>query len=111
VAALSGNWSLQIDTPFGQSIPATLTVSHGEGGFSGKVESEMGDGELVSATFDGESFAGAISFDVAGHKMEAQIAGEVANEQMEGSISLENAPELSFTGKKTERADAQQAPS
>lgn len=111
VAALAGNWSLQIDTPFGQNIPATLTVAHGEGGFSGKVESEMGDGELMSATFDGASFAGAISFDVAGHKMEAQIAGEVANEQMEGSISLENTPELSFTGKKAERADANQAPS
>jgi hypothetical protein len=32
--------------------------------------------------------------------MEAQIAGEVAKEQMEGTISLENAPELSFTGTK-----------
>jgi zinc protease len=104
-AALVGNWSLQIDTPFGQNIPATLTVSHGEGGFSGKVESEMGDGELVSATFDGESFGGTISFDVAGHKMEAQIAGEVANEEMEGTITLENTPELSFTGKKTEQSD------
>jgi zinc protease len=99
-AALVGDWSLQIDTPFGQNIPAKLTISHDESGFSGKVESEMGDGELVSATFDGESFVGAISFDVAGHKMEAQIAGEVAKEQMEGTLSLENAPELSFTGTK-----------
>lgn len=61
VAALTGHWALQIDTPFGQSIPATLTVSHDERGFSGKIESEMGDGELVSATLNGESFAGAIS--------------------------------------------------
>src|SRR6266550_2222164 len=110
VGALTGNWSLQIDTPFGQSIPATLAVSHDPGGFSGTVESEMGNGELSSLTFDGESFAGTISFDVAGHKMEAQIAGEVANEQMEGSISLENTPELSFTGSKTKRAEAHQAP-
>jgi zinc protease len=111
VAALTGHWALQIDTPFGQNIPATLTVSHDEGGFSGKIESEMGDGELVSATFNGESFAGAISFDVAGHKMEARIAGEVANAQIEGSISLENAPDLSFTGSKIKRAEAHQAPS
>jgi hypothetical protein len=110
VAALTGNWSLQIDTPFGQSIPATLTVSHDESGFSGKVESEMGDGELASVTFNGESFTGAVSFDVAGHKMEAQIAGEIANDEMEGSISLENTPELSFTGSKTKRAEAHQAP-
>jgi zinc protease len=109
VSALTGDWLLEIDTPFGQSIPATLRVTHSESGFSGKVESEMGDGELVSATFDGESFVGAISFDVAGHKMSAQIAGEISNEQIEGSISLENSPDLSFTGKKTSLADAQQA--
>ncbi len=70
----------------------------------------MGNGELSSLTFDGESFAGTISFDVAGHKMEAQIAGEVADEQIEGRISLENTPELSFTGSKTKRAEAHQAP-
>jgi len=70
----------------------------------------MGDGELASLTFNGESFAGAISFDVADHKMEAQIAGEVAKEQMEGRISLENTPELSFIGSKTKRAEAHQAP-
>ena len=110
VSLLTGNWSLQIDTPFGQNIPATLTVSHGESGFSGKVESEMGDGELVSATFDGETFAGAIAFDIAGHKMSAQIAGEVNNEQMEGNISLENAPDLSFTGQKTSQVDPDQLP-
>jgi hypothetical protein len=106
VAVLTGSWSLEIDTPFGQNIPATLTVSHGEGGFTGKVESEMGDGELVSATFDGESFAGAISFDVAGHKMSAQIAGEVNDEQIEGTITLENSPDLSFTGKKISPAES-----
>jgi len=111
VAVLTGSWSLEIDTPFGQNIPATLTVSHGEGGFTGKVESEMGDGELLSATFDGESFAGAFSLDVSGHKMSAQIAGEVNDEQIEGTISLENAPDLSFTGKKISPADSHQASS
>ena len=101
-AALAGNWSLLIETPLGQSIPATLILRNIEKGFSGKVTSEMGNGELLSATFDGESFAGTISFDIQGHTMEAQIEGEVANEQMEGSISLENAPALPFTGSKTE---------
>jgi len=101
-AALAGNWSLLIETPLGQSIPATLILRNIEKGFSGKVTSEMGNGELLSATFDGESFAGTISFDIAGHAMEAQIEGEVANEQMEGSISLQDAPALPFTGNKTE---------
>jgi zinc protease len=97
-AVLTGNWSLMIDTPLGQSIPATLILANIGKGFSGKITSEMGNGELLSATFDGESFAGTISFDIAGHAMEAQIAGEVANDQMEGSISLENTPALPFTG-------------
>jgi zinc protease len=104
-AALAGNWSLLIETPLGQSIPATLILRNIERGFSGKVTSEMGNGELLSATFDGESFAGTISFDIEGHTMEAQIEGEVANEQMEGSISLQNAPALPFTGSKTESSN------
>jgi zinc protease len=101
-AALAGNWSLIIETPLGQSIPATLILRNIEKGLSGKVTSEMGNGELLSATFDGELFAGTISFDIAGQTMEAQIEGEVADEQMEGSISLEDAPALPFTGNKTE---------
>jgi len=99
-AALAGNWSLKIDTPLGQAIPATLILANTAKGISGQVESEMGNGELLSLTFDGESFSGAISFDISGHAMEAQIEGEVANKEMEGSISLQNAPALPFTGRR-----------
>jgi zinc protease len=100
-AAFAGSWSLQIETPLGQSIPATLTLFHTKAGLSGKVTSEMGDGELQSATFDDASFAGKIAFVIAGHAMEAHIAGEILNEQMEGSISLQNAPALPFSGSRT----------
>lgn len=99
-AALAGSWSLLIETPLGQSIPATLILSNIGKGFSGKVASEMGNGELLSVTFDGESFAGTIAFDVAGQAMDAQIAGDLRAQEMEGSISLENAPALPFTGTK-----------
>ena len=58
----------------------------------------MGNGELLSVTFDGESFAGTISFDIAGQAMDAQITGDLRAQEMEGSISLENAPALPFTG-------------
>ena len=99
-AALSGSWSLLIETPLGQSIPATLILSNIGKGFSGKVTSEMGNGEILSVTFDGESFAGTISFDIAGQTVDAQITGELAAQQIEGSIDLENAPALPFTGNK-----------
>jgi zinc protease len=98
--AFAGSWSLLIETPLGQSIPATLILNNIGKGFSGKVTSEMGNGELLSLTFDGESFAGTISFDVSGQAMDAQIAGDLRAQEMEGTISLENAPALPFTGTK-----------
>ena len=109
-ADLAGSWTLKIDTPLGQAIPATLILANTAKGISGKVESDMGNGELLSVTFDGESFAGTISFDIAGHAMEAQINGEFANGQMEGSFSLQNAPALPFTGTKTKSESEQSQP-
>ena len=100
-ATLAGDWSLQIETPLGQSIPATLILANTEKGLSGRVESEMGNGELLSATFDGESFAATVSFEVSGHAMDAQIAGEVEADQMEGNISFQDSPPLNFTGSRT----------
>ncbi len=100
-AALAGDWSLQIETPLGQSIPATLILSNSVKGLSGRVESEMGNGELLSAKFDGESFAAIVAFDVAGHTMEAQIAGEVSGEKMEGSINIQDSTALPFTGSRS----------
>jgi hypothetical protein len=100
-AALAGNWSLEIDTPLGQSIPAALILEHGENGLSGRVESEMGNGDVSSATFDGEAFSANVAFEVSGHAMEAQIVGEVAGEKMEGNITLGESTALSFTGNRT----------
>ena len=97
-ALYAGNWSLQIDTPLGQSIPATLTLLQSGNGLSGKVESEMGNGELLSATVDDDSLSAVVSIDVAGHAMEANISAEVKDNQMEGTISLQDAPALTFTG-------------
>src|SRR5882672_5204984 len=37
-ATLAGNWSLKIDTPLGQAIPATLILANTVKGISGKVE-------------------------------------------------------------------------
>jgi zinc protease len=101
-ATLAGAWSLQIESPLGQSIPATLILANSIKGLSGRVESEMGNGELLSASFDGESFLAIVSFDVAGLQMEAQISGEVAHQQMEGTISIQDTPPLPFTGNRSD---------
>lgn len=101
-AVYAGQWSLQIDTPLGQSIPATLTLSQSTNALSGKVESEMGSGELLSATIDGDVLSAMVSLDVAGHAIEANISAELADNQIEGTISLQDAPPLTFTGTRTE---------
>jgi zinc protease len=101
-AVYAGQWSLQIDTPLGQSIPATLTLSQSTNGLSGKVESEMGSGELLSATIDGDDLSAIVSLDVAGHAIEANISAELTDSQIEGTISLQDAPPLTFTGTRTE---------
>lgn len=102
-----GNWSLQIDTPLGQSIQATLTLSQSTNGLSGKVESEMGSGELVSASVDGDSLSAIVSLDVAGHAIEANISADITDNQIEGTISLQDAPPLTFSGTRTDASDAQ----
>jgi len=101
MALYAGNWSLQIDTPLGQSIPATLTLTPGANGLSGKIESEMGSGELLSTTVAGDSLAALVSLDVAGHAIEANIAAELSDNQLEGTINLQDAPALTFTGTRT----------
>jgi zinc protease len=100
--ALAGTWALEIQTPFGQNIPATLTLVQGKNGLSGKVESEMGAGELASVTLDGNQFHASLSFEMDGHAIEAQIAGALGNQQIDGTISLQNSQPLPFTGNRAE---------
>jgi zinc protease len=101
-ASLAGTWAIEIETPFGQSIPATLTlVSEGDG-FSGKIDSEMGEGELADIILDGQQFQATLSFDMGGQVVAAQITGTVDNQQICGSVSLQNSPPLPFTGHRAE---------
>jgi len=100
-ANLAGTWTLDIETPLGQTIPAILILWQSEAGLSGKVESEMGKADLVSPTIDGGSFTATMSFDMDGHTMDALIASEVEGSKMDGSISIQNLPPLTFAGHRT----------
>src|SRR5262249_32492663 len=42
----AGSWSIELETPLGQSIPATLTISRAGESLSGTFSSEMGDANL-----------------------------------------------------------------
>lgn len=96
---VAGNWLLEIQTPLGQNIAATLILS-ANGSIVGRVESEMGDATLTTAEFSGNSFTATLEFNMDGHTLEAQISGEVTGDSMSGTISLQNTPPLPFTGSK-----------
>lgn len=97
---IEGPWSLEIETPFGQTIPAALSLSVNGTTLGGKVESEMGDAQVTSGELNGNSFTATLSFEIQGHTTQASIAGECADEEMTGTITLQGASPLTFTGKK-----------
>lgn len=97
-SSLAGGWALEIQTPFGQDIPATLTLHESPDGFSGKVESEMGRGELANVNLDGNQFQATLSFEMGGHAVDANIQGSADGNRLTGTISLQNLPPLTFSG-------------
>lgn len=99
---LAGAWSLEIQTPFGQDIPATLTLVEENGVFSGKIESEMGSGQLADIVLNGKDFQATLAFEMEGHAVSASITGKVEGRRLSGSISLQSLPELPFTGARDE---------
>jgi len=101
-STLAGTWALEIQTPFGQDIPATLTLLETPDGFSGEVESEMGKGELANVNLNGNQFEATLSFEMDGHSVDASIQGSAEGRRVEGTISLQNLPPLSFSGSRSE---------
>ena len=95
-----GSWSIEVETPLGQSIPAMLTISRTDTGYSGVMQSEMGDAELGAIEIINNSFHATISLEMDGHAVKAEISGRFDGNHAEGVLKLENSPELPFTGKK-----------
>jgi zinc protease len=95
-----GSWSIEVETPLGQNIPATLTVTRTETGYSGVIHSEMGDAELGTIELSENSFHTTASLEMDGHAVETEISGRFDGDRIEGFLKLQNAPELPFTGNK-----------
>lgn len=101
IAGFTGTWALDIETPFGQNIPASLILSQEESGLSGSVTSEMGDASILSASIDGNAFSAKMSFNIGSQALDAQIIGEVNDGRIAGTISMQDSPPIPFTGDKT----------
>ena len=95
-----GSWSIQVETPLGQNIPAMLTISRTDSGYSGVIHSEMGDAELGAIEMNNNSFHTTTSLEMDGHAVQAEISGRFDGEHTEGFLKLQDSPELPFTGTK-----------
>jgi zinc protease len=95
-----GSWSIEIETPLGQNIPATVTVSRAGSGYTAVVHSEMGDADLGLFDITDNSFSSKTSLEMDGHAVETEVSARFDGDRIQGSLKLKNMPELPFTGSK-----------
>ncbi len=95
-----GSWSISLETPLGQNIPATLTITRDGESFSGKFGSELGDADLGAIDINDNSFRASTSVDMDGHSVPVDISGSFEGDQAEGLLTLQDSPAIPFTGTK-----------
>jgi hypothetical protein len=96
-----GNWALEIETPLGQSIPATMTLTQTEAGPSARIDSEMGSGDLGAIEIGGRALSASVSFDMDGQMLQGQVSGTFQGGRLNGTLTLQGFPSLTFTGYKS----------
>ena len=94
-----GDWSIEVDTPMGQSIPATLTISNDSSKLSAKITSEMGNADLGEIEVQNGEFQKATSIDMDGHSVPVDITVRFDGSTTEGTLVMQGTP-LPFTGTK-----------
>ena len=99
-ANVVGTWALEITTPNGQAMPATLTMKQEGDTLSGTVQTQIGDGELSNVTLNGNSFEATLKFNNYGRMIDGTVTGSSESDSMKGTITLkvEGVPPLPFTG-------------
>ncbi|HKR12493.1 MAG TPA: pitrilysin family protein [Pyrinomonadaceae bacterium] len=96
----AGSWSISLETPLGQNIPATLTIEREGEGFAGKFSSELGDADLGAIEVNDNSFHASTSVEMDGHSVPVEISGSFEGDQAEGLLTLQDSPAIPFTGSK-----------
>jgi zinc protease len=99
-AGLLGAWSIQIETPAGQPLSATLTMRDDGGQLSGTVETQMGQAQMSHVAVSGAEFSASLIFTMQGQSVEGTAAGHVETNRITGTITLSipNAPPFKFSG-------------
>ena len=98
---VAGVWALDIKTPNGASMPATLTIQQEGETITGTVKTEMlGEAPLENAKLKGNDFTADVSFKTTYQQINTKVAGRVEQESMKGQINVDmpNFQPLPFTG-------------
>jgi zinc protease len=94
-----GVWEIQVETPLGQSIPATLSVNKDGTNLNARIESEMGDAELGTIEVHENGFHKATSISMDGHSVEIEITARFDGQSTEGMLLMQETS-LPFSGTK-----------
>jgi len=97
---VTGSWSITVETPLGQSIPATLKMERANGVLTGKITSSMGNANLGEIKLEGNSFQAQTAIEMDGHSVAAEISARFEGETLEGTLKLRHSPPLAFHGEK-----------
>jgi zinc protease len=95
-----GSWSIELETPLGQNIPATLTISREGENLSGRFSSELGEADLGAIEVHNNSFRASTFVEMDGHSVPVQISGSFEGDHAEGLLTLQDSPAIPFTGNK-----------
>lgn len=95
-----GSWSIELETPLGQNIPATLKISREGENFTGRFSSELGEADLGTIEIQENSFRASTSVEMDGHSVPVQISGSFEGDHAEGLLTLQDSPAIPFSGSK-----------
>jgi zinc protease len=96
---IAGLWQIHVETPFGQSIPATLSVHHDGSSLNAKIESEMGNADLGAIEIHENGFHKATSIEMDGHSVDIDITARFEGLSTEGMLVMQETS-LPFSGTK-----------
>jgi len=94
-----GTWQIKVETPFGQSIPATLSVDQAGPALHAKIESEMGNADLGAIEIQDNGFHKATSIEMDGHSVDIEITARFEGQSTEGMLVMQETS-LPFSGTK-----------
>ena len=92
-----GDWSIEVETPLGQTIPATLSISREGSGLKATITSEMGNADLGTIELQNNGFHKATSLQMDGHSVDIEIAARFEGDDAEGTLTMQDAA-LPFSG-------------